>query len=188
MNANIFSSTPIWTAFITHYISSPTWFRRTKNSSTVYLADLQRHVFSSQYSAHIAANGEHFLDFELVQGRIGRVDEDFEAGLIASRCRRLCSYSRGLWRRLSPYQSGALTERMTAFYDLMTLRLTTVMVTVTTNDTNSTNDNDCKSCIVSITQRGESRWLNTLDVSFLTCFLNSVDCWSFNAIRDLCIS
>ncbi|KIX03351.1 uncharacterized protein Z518_06903 [Rhinocladiella mackenziei CBS 650.93] len=59
--------TPIWTAFITHCITSPTWYRWPKNSSTVYLAELQRHVFSSQYSAHIAANGEHFLDFELIQ-------------------------------------------------------------------------------------------------------------------------
>ncbi|EXJ86712.1 hypothetical protein A1O3_03665 [Capronia epimyces CBS 606.96] len=59
--------TPIWTAFITHSITSPTWYRWTKHSFTVYLAELQRHVFSSQYSPHIAANGEHFLDFELVQ-------------------------------------------------------------------------------------------------------------------------
>jgi len=62
-------STPIWTAFITHCITSPTWCRYTENSSTVYLADLRRHVFSSEYTPHVAANGEHFLDFELVQGR-----------------------------------------------------------------------------------------------------------------------
>ncbi|EXJ75475.1 uncharacterized protein A1O5_02171 [Cladophialophora psammophila CBS 110553] len=57
--------TPIWTAFITHKITSPTWFRWSKNSSTVYLAELQRHVFSSEYSPHVRANGEHLLDFEV---------------------------------------------------------------------------------------------------------------------------
>ncbi|KEF60880.1 uncharacterized protein A1O9_02442 [Exophiala aquamarina CBS 119918] len=60
-------NTPIWTAFITHCITSPTWCRYSENSSTVYLADLRRHVFSSDYTPHVAANGEHFLDFELVQ-------------------------------------------------------------------------------------------------------------------------
>ncbi|KIV94928.1 hypothetical protein PV10_02645 [Exophiala mesophila] len=60
-------NTPIWTAFITHRITSPTWFRYIKRSSTVYLAELQRHIFSSEYTPFIAANGEHFLDFELVQ-------------------------------------------------------------------------------------------------------------------------
>ncbi|EXJ88007.1 hypothetical protein A1O1_04934 [Capronia coronata CBS 617.96] len=59
--------TPIWTAFITHNVTSPTWYRWSKNSSTVYLAELQRRIFSSQYSPHIAASGEHFLDFELMQ-------------------------------------------------------------------------------------------------------------------------
>ncbi|KAH0832510.1 hypothetical protein FOPE_01105 [Fonsecaea pedrosoi] len=58
-------STPIWTAFITHKITSPSWFRWPKNSSTIYLAELQRHVFSSEYSPHVRANGEHLLDFEV---------------------------------------------------------------------------------------------------------------------------
>ncbi|KIW83987.1 hypothetical protein Z517_03233 [Fonsecaea pedrosoi CBS 271.37] len=57
--------TPIWTAFITHKITSPSWFRWPKNSSTIYLAELQRHVFSSEYSPHVRANGEHLLDFEV---------------------------------------------------------------------------------------------------------------------------
>ncbi|KIW37552.1 uncharacterized protein PV06_10199 [Exophiala oligosperma] len=59
-------SCPIWTAFITHHVTSPTWLRWSKNSYTVYLAQLQRHVFSSEYVPHMAANGEHFLDFELL--------------------------------------------------------------------------------------------------------------------------
>lgn len=67
--SNYFCSTPIWTSFITHCITSPTWCRYSENSSTVYLADLRRHIFSSDYTPHVAANGEHFLDFELVQGR-----------------------------------------------------------------------------------------------------------------------
>ncbi|OAP63135.1 hypothetical protein AYL99_02362 [Fonsecaea erecta] len=64
--------TPIWTAFITHKITSPSWCRWPKNSSTVYLAELQRHVFSSEYSPHVRANGEHLLDFEVFTGRLSR--------------------------------------------------------------------------------------------------------------------
>lgn len=66
--AKVPSSCPIWTAFITHHVTSPTWLRWSKNSYTVYLAQLQRHVFSSEYVPHMAANGEHFLDFELLTG------------------------------------------------------------------------------------------------------------------------
>ncbi|KAI1617192.1 hypothetical protein EDD36DRAFT_157139 [Exophiala viscosa] len=55
---------PIWTAFITHSITSPTWFHRPRRSATVYLAELQRHVFSSQYSPYTCPSGEHCLEFE----------------------------------------------------------------------------------------------------------------------------
>ncbi|KAL2410476.1 hypothetical protein ABEF95_001759 [Exophiala dermatitidis] len=72
--------TPIWTAFITHNITSPTWLRWLKNSSTVYLAELQRRVFSSQYTPHVAASGEHFLDFELTQDAAGFVETIEEIG------------------------------------------------------------------------------------------------------------
>lgn len=61
-------STPIWTAFITHCITSPTWCRYQENSSTVYLAELRRHVFSSEYTPHVAANGEQLLDFDNIEG------------------------------------------------------------------------------------------------------------------------
>ncbi|KAK5208944.1 hypothetical protein LTR41_005342 [Exophiala xenobiotica] len=73
---------PIWTAFITHHVTSPTWLRRSKNSCVVYLAQLQRHVFSSKYTPHVAANGEHFLDFELIRDAEDFVKtiEDFSDG------------------------------------------------------------------------------------------------------------
>jgi hypothetical protein len=61
-------STPIWTAFITHQITSPRWMRRAKDSPTIYLADLKRHIFSSEYRPHIAASGEHILDFDVLEG------------------------------------------------------------------------------------------------------------------------
>ena len=62
-------NTPIWTAFITHQITSPRWMRRAKNGHpTIYLADLKRHIFSAEYQAHIAASGEHILDFDVEKG------------------------------------------------------------------------------------------------------------------------
>lgn len=42
--------------------------RRGKNSPTIYLADLKRHVFSSEYQPYIAASGEHILDFDVLAG------------------------------------------------------------------------------------------------------------------------
>ena len=56
------SSTPIWTAFITHCITSPTWCEAQPNSSRVHLGELQRHIFSSEYRPPAAGN---FLDFAL---------------------------------------------------------------------------------------------------------------------------
>ncbi|RMZ76062.1 hypothetical protein DV737_g5008, partial [Chaetothyriales sp. CBS 132003] len=60
--------TPIWTAFITHQVTSPTWLERGDRSKRVYLADLKRHIFSSQYTPHIASSGQHVLAFDTISG------------------------------------------------------------------------------------------------------------------------
>ncbi|KAF7509976.1 hypothetical protein GJ744_007290 [Endocarpon pusillum] len=54
--------TPVWTAFITHYLLSPTWLRRASRT-LVYLRELRRHVFSSEYMPQMTCRGEHVLKF-----------------------------------------------------------------------------------------------------------------------------
>jgi len=54
--------TPVWTAFVTHSIHSPTWQRRARQK-VVYLKELRRHVFSPRYEPLMAATGEHVLEF-----------------------------------------------------------------------------------------------------------------------------
>ncbi|RMZ81754.1 hypothetical protein DV738_g1980, partial [Chaetothyriales sp. CBS 135597] len=67
-------NTPVWTAFITHQVTSPTWLERADHSKSVYLADLKRHIFSSKYTPHVAASGQHVLAFDLLSDA-----EDFES-------------------------------------------------------------------------------------------------------------
>jgi len=56
--------TPVWTAFITHHISSPSWMRRPRGSAkTVYLVDLQRFIFTNDYCPQLGPGGEHELRF-----------------------------------------------------------------------------------------------------------------------------
>ena len=57
--------TPVWTAFITHHITSPSWMRRSGGSAkTVYLLDLQRFIFTNEYSPQLGPGGEHELRFK----------------------------------------------------------------------------------------------------------------------------
>jgi len=57
--------TPVWTAFITHHITSPSWMRRSRGSAkTVYLVDLQRFIFTNEYSPQLGPGGEHELRFK----------------------------------------------------------------------------------------------------------------------------
>lgn len=53
---------PIWTAFITHQILSPTWLSRV-SSRVVHLAELQRYVFTDDYNPQKTASGAHELTF-----------------------------------------------------------------------------------------------------------------------------
>ena len=53
---------PIWTAFITHQILSPTWMSR-DSSRVVRLAELQRYVFTDEYNPQMTPEGAHELTF-----------------------------------------------------------------------------------------------------------------------------
>ena len=56
--------TPVWTAFITHLINSRTWkWRDSHSPKTVYLADLQRYIFTEEYAPQLGPDGEHELTF-----------------------------------------------------------------------------------------------------------------------------
>ena len=63
--------TPVWTAFITHLISSRTWkWRDSHSPKTVYLADLQRYIFTEEYSPQLGPDGEHELRFKTSKCRL----------------------------------------------------------------------------------------------------------------------
>ncbi|CAD6593939.1 MAG: hypothetical protein ASARMPRED_008234 [Alectoria sarmentosa] len=53
---------PIWTAFITHQILSPTWMSR-DGPGVVHLAELQRYVFTEEYNPQKTPTGAHELTF-----------------------------------------------------------------------------------------------------------------------------
>lgn len=55
--------TPVWTAFITHFITSQDWARRI-DRKTVALADLKLHNFSARYRPVLAPSGAFMLKFE----------------------------------------------------------------------------------------------------------------------------
>lgn len=53
---------PIWTAFITHQILSPTWMSR-DSPRVVHIADLQRYIFTEEYNPQRTPEGAHELTF-----------------------------------------------------------------------------------------------------------------------------
>lgn len=59
--------TPVWTAFVTHHVTSSRWIREV-GSKTIHLADLQRYVFSSEYVPQLGSGGEHELVFMKAEG------------------------------------------------------------------------------------------------------------------------
>lgn len=62
--------TPIWTAFITHHIVSRSWLCRA-GPKLVYLRDLRRVSFTSEYTPQTTARGEHVLSFTSERDAIG---------------------------------------------------------------------------------------------------------------------
>ena len=53
---------PIWTAFITHQILSPTWILR-DSPKVFHLADLQQYIFSEDYIPERTLKGQFVLTF-----------------------------------------------------------------------------------------------------------------------------
>lgn len=60
---------PVWTAFITHHISSSAWLRRPE-PKTIYVRELRRAIFSSEYAPPKTQRGEHILQFTSRSGRL----------------------------------------------------------------------------------------------------------------------
>jgi hypothetical protein len=60
---------PVWTAFITHHISSSVWLRRPE-PKTIYVRELRRAIFSSEYAPPKTQRGEHILQFTSRSGRL----------------------------------------------------------------------------------------------------------------------
>lgn len=60
---------PIWTAFITHQILSPTWMSR-DSSRVIHLAELNRCVFTEEYNPQRTHTGAHELTFIKRSGTI----------------------------------------------------------------------------------------------------------------------
>jgi hypothetical protein len=58
---------PVWTAFVTHQISSKRWMRR-ETSKTIQLTDLQPFIFGSDYVPQLGPVGEHVLRFANSEG------------------------------------------------------------------------------------------------------------------------
>lgn len=67
-NNNARYRTPIWTAFITHHITSTTWLRR-RNPKVIHLRELNRFIFSPVYRPQYGPHGEHELHFTLEDGQ-----------------------------------------------------------------------------------------------------------------------
>ena len=60
---------PIWTAFITHQITSSTWMSRV-GPRVIHLAELNRHVFTDEYVPQRTHTGAHELNFIQTRGMI----------------------------------------------------------------------------------------------------------------------
>lgn len=53
---------PVWTAFVTHQISSRSWVAK-PSAKVIHLADLQRFVFADAYTPQLGPAGQHELTF-----------------------------------------------------------------------------------------------------------------------------
>ena len=60
---------PIWTAFITHQITSSIWMSRV-SPRVVHLAELNRHVFTDDYKPQRTHTGAHELTFIQTRGMV----------------------------------------------------------------------------------------------------------------------
>ena len=62
-----FDRKPIWTAFITHQILSPTWMSQ-HGARVVHLNELQRYIFTEEYNPQKTPTGKHELTFIKTMG------------------------------------------------------------------------------------------------------------------------
>lgn len=53
---------PVWTAFITHHITSPAWLRRV-SPKVLHVSELRRIVFCVEYTPPRTPRGEYILKF-----------------------------------------------------------------------------------------------------------------------------
>jgi hypothetical protein len=58
---------PIWTAFVTRYIGSKTWIKRT-SATTVQMEELRPYVFCNDYTPHVNLSGKFELQFTTSNG------------------------------------------------------------------------------------------------------------------------
>ena len=58
----------IWTAFITHQMFSPTWLSRV-SPRMIHLADLQKYIFTTEYSSPRTSAGIFQLSFIHTEGK-----------------------------------------------------------------------------------------------------------------------
>jgi len=56
--------TPVWTAFVTHAITSPEWCRQV-DKRTIAVTDLRLHIFSARYKPQLAPSSAFILRFEM---------------------------------------------------------------------------------------------------------------------------
>ena len=59
---------PIWTAFITHQMLSPTWLSR-DSPRVIHLADLQEYIFTEEYNPQRTSTGQFELTFIHTEGK-----------------------------------------------------------------------------------------------------------------------
>ncbi|KAL8837596.1 MAG: hypothetical protein Q9170_002473 [Blastenia crenularia] len=61
--------TPVWTAFITTHIQSTRWMRKAPGAPRIiHIADLQRYIFTTEYSPQLGPQGQHELRFVSSRG------------------------------------------------------------------------------------------------------------------------
>ena len=59
--------TPVWTAFITHQVTSRTWMKKV-DSTTIHLTELPQFIFTTDYDPQLGPGGEHELCFDDKEG------------------------------------------------------------------------------------------------------------------------
>lgn len=114
------SSTPVWTAFITHYVASRTWCQKLERNA-ICLRELRPHNFSNDYEFQRLPNGAFVLNFETRRGM---------------RFWTCCEWNS------NTYQMPMISSRLSSLLDETTverrLEIPTLTLRLTQNSTSST--------------------------------------------------